>query len=406
VAIVADIHLTQADADALLAMEKHRVDDTAYDYPGLGGAIRIPLQSPDKRESFILDVTRSQVNLAKGTYQNRARSVIVLARLDFGGAPHRSPDDQDIPCPHLHLYREGYGDKWAVSVPPASFSDAADRWALLVEFMRCEHHGCSGHSPRTLHVIEEVRSLLDRYAEWVRDKSVLREIGDEYVEITTPYLDRHNDYAQIYVRRDDGGFLLTDGGETIEDLRSSGCELESVKRKELLTATLNGFGVQREGDALTVRATVQNFPLRKHNLVQALLAVNDLFYLAVPIVASLFLEDVTAWLELHEIRYTPNVKFTGKSGYDHMFDFAIPASRQAPERLVRAVSRPSRDLAEALAFAWIDTKEVRPPTSRFYALLNDEERAPSPSILDALRNYDIRPVVWSERDLVREELSA
>jgi hypothetical protein len=255
-------------------------------------------------------------------------------------------------------------------------------------------------------MIEEVRQLLDRYAQWVRDKSVLRELGDEYVEITTPYLDRHNDYTQIYVRRYDGGFLLTDGGETIEDLRSSGCDLETTKRRDLLTATLNGFGVQREGDALQVRATPSTFSLRKHNLVQAILAVNDLFYLAVPVVASLFLEDVTAWLELHEVRYTPNVKFTGKSGYDHTFDFVVPASRRAPERLLRAVNRPSRDLAEALAFSWIDTKEVRPANSRFYAFLNDEERTPAASIIEALRSYEITPVLWGDREAVREELVA
>jgi hypothetical protein len=255
-------------------------------------------------------------------------------------------------------------------------------------------------------VIDEIRTLLDQYSNWLRDKSVLREVNDQYVEITTPYLNRHNDYTQIYVRRENGGFLLTDGGETIEDLRSSGCDLETQKRRDLLLATLNGLGVQRDGDALVVKTTPQSFSLRKHNLVQAILAVNDLFYLAVPVVASLFLEDVTAWLELHDIRHTPNVKFTGKSGYDHTFDFVVPASRRAPERLIRAINRPSRDIAEALAFSWVDTKEVRPATSRFYAFLNDEERSPSGSILDALRNYDINPVVWSNREQVRAELAA
>lgn len=254
-------------------------------------------------------------------------------------------------------------------------------------------------------MIDEVRQLLDRYASWVRNNSVLRELGDEYVEITTPYLDRHNDYTQIYVRKDEGGFLLTDGGDTIEDLRASGCDLETRKRKDLLTTTLNGFGVQLDGEALTVKANANNFPLRKHNLVQAVLAVNDLFYLAVPVVQSLFLEDVTAWLHLHEIRFTPNVRFTGKSGYDHTFDFVVPASRRAPERLLRAVTRPSRDIAEAMAFQWIDTKEVRPPNSQFYAILNDEERSPSGTILDALRNYDIVPVPWGAREEVRVALA-
>ena len=57
-----------------------------------------------------------------------------------------------------------------------------------------------------------------------------------------------------------------------------------------------------------VTASAENFPLRKHNLIQAMLAVNDMFYLAEPVVKSLFYEDVIAWLEQNEIRYTPKVK--------------------------------------------------------------------------------------------------
>jgi hypothetical protein len=45
-----------------------------------------------------------------------------------------------------------------------------------------------------------------------------------------------------------------------------------------------------------------------------MLAVNDLFYLAKPIVESLFYEDVVQWLDANDIRYTPSVKFTGISG--------------------------------------------------------------------------------------------
>ena len=133
---MADVSLTQSDADALLAMEKHRVDDTVYDYPSLGGAVRIPLQSLDKHETFILDITRGQIKLTKGTYQNRARGVVILARLDFGGAAHRNPDDQEVECPHLHVYREGFGDRWAVPLPAEPFTDVSDPWLLLLEFMQ------------------------------------------------------------------------------------------------------------------------------------------------------------------------------------------------------------------------------------------------------------------------------
>ncbi len=258
---------------------------------------------------------------------------------------------------------------------------------------------------RDYRMIDEIQSLLDRYAAWLKDKTTLLQ-KDDWIEITTPYLDRHNDYLQIYAKNENGGFLLTDDGYVIEDLKLSGCKLESKKRQDLLKMTLNGFGILLDDDKLKIHASKEDFALKKHNLIQAMLAVNDLFYLAIPLVASLFLEDVTTWLELHEIRYTPKVKFTGKSGYDHLFDFVIPKSKTFPERILKTINRPSRDTAQTIAFSWFDTKEVRPPDSRAYAFLNDSEQDISLPILDALKNYDVNPVPWSRREELREELAA
>ena len=254
-------------------------------------------------------------------------------------------------------------------------------------------------------MIEEIQLLMDRYLSWLKDKTTLRAIDDS-IEVTTPYLDRHNDYLQFYVKRNDRGFLLTDDGYVIEDLKRSGCRLDTPKRQDLLKMTLNGFGVQLDQDALIVHTTPENFNLRKHNLVQAMLAVNDLFYLAEPVIKSLFLEDVTAWLELNDIRHTPRVKFTGKSGYDHLFDFVIPKSRRAPERILQAISRPSKDSAQATAFSWIDTRDVRAADSRAFAFLNDTEQRSSEAVLDAMHNYEVKPVLWSEREQVKDELAA
>ena len=254
-------------------------------------------------------------------------------------------------------------------------------------------------------MIRDIHNLLDQYHSWLKDRTVLRQI-DKCVEITTPYLDRHNDYVQIYASEANGGYLLTDDGYTIDDLEQSGCKLDSSKRQDLLKITLNGFGVQQNGKALEVHASTDSFPGRKHNLVQAMLAVNDMFYLAAPMMASIFYEDVAEWLDVHNIRYTPQVKFTGKSGYDHRFDFVIPKSRQQPERIVRTINRPNRDTAQTVAFSWIDTKEVRAPESRAYAMVNDSEQAASSAVMDALRSYDVTPVAWSQRENVREELAA
>ncbi|SRR5579883_187385 len=132
---MAEIHLSQAEADALLAMEKHRVDERVWNYGGLAGSMNIPLVSANRREQFSLDIYRGRINLQKGTYQNRARQAVILARLDFGGAPHRNPDGTELPCPHLHLYRQGYGDRWATPPPLNRFTPEAEPWILLQEFM-------------------------------------------------------------------------------------------------------------------------------------------------------------------------------------------------------------------------------------------------------------------------------
>ena len=130
-------------------------------------------------------------------------------------------------------------------------------------------------------MIDEVQSLLDGYWRWLRDQTSLREVHD-CVEITTPYLDRHNDFLQIYAKRHDGGFILTDDGYTVADLEQSGCTIDILMRNDLLRTIVSGFGVQisEATKELEVRASAGNFALRKHNLVQAMLAVNDLFYLA------------------------------------------------------------------------------------------------------------------------------
>ena len=132
---MADINLAQGEADALIAMEKHRVNEDWHDFPALGGSLVIPLQSADRRERFLLDISQGRIDLLKVRMQNRTREIVVLVRLDLGGAPHRNPNGEEVPCPHLHVYREGYGDKWAFPVPAEDFEAISDLWQTLEDFL-------------------------------------------------------------------------------------------------------------------------------------------------------------------------------------------------------------------------------------------------------------------------------
>jgi hypothetical protein len=253
---------------------------------------------------------------------------------------------------------------------------------------------------------DEINDLLNNYYRWLQDKTVVKQIGADWVEITTPHLDRHNDYMQIYVRKENNHYIITDDGYIISDLYASGCALDTPKRQELLDITLAEFGVKLHDNALVVSATYESFSMKKHNIVQAMLAVNDMFYLASPHIESLFLEDVTKWLDLSDVRYTPRINFKGKSGYDHFFDFVIPKSKLRGERILQTLSNPKKDSAEALIFKWQDTRETRINDSKLFVLMNDAERPISGSVIEAFKNYKLNPVLWSKRDVVKGELIA
>lgn len=126
--------VSQSDADALLRIRKWFPPGTSVSLPVGKRVYELESDSPEDR--FVLDTWRGSIRLSKVTMQNRARTSLILARLDLGGAPHTNPDGELIPSPHLHVYREGYDDKWAYPLDPSQFVNPHDLAVALVDFCR------------------------------------------------------------------------------------------------------------------------------------------------------------------------------------------------------------------------------------------------------------------------------
>ena len=139
--------LTQEEADALITMQKKRKTDERYDFPLGGESLTIPVVSTDEQEEFLIDISRGRIRLTKCTYQERYRATNILVRLDIDGPPHTNPAVDSVPlaflepysghtieCPHLHLYVEGYMDKWAIPAPSDKFPDADNLNRTLNDF--------------------------------------------------------------------------------------------------------------------------------------------------------------------------------------------------------------------------------------------------------------------------------
>ena len=148
--------ITQSEADALIAMQKKTAKAEIYNFPLPGEMLIIPIVSWDKIESFLVDVNRRTIRLTKCTYQERYQGMIILVRLDIDGSPHLNPEvvdislpylkpynGQTIPCPHLHLYVEGFMDRWAIPSPSKKFPRIENICATLNDFF----HYCNIADP-------------------------------------------------------------------------------------------------------------------------------------------------------------------------------------------------------------------------------------------------------------------
>ena len=131
---MAGINLSQAEADALIAMEK-RPTTKWKAVPLNPNKHVLKLAGSLGSEEFHIDVNRGRIDLKKCTQLLRTRKTVILLRLDIDGPPHRNPDGEIIQCPHMHIYREGIGDRWAVPISESDFRNIEDFKITLDDFL-------------------------------------------------------------------------------------------------------------------------------------------------------------------------------------------------------------------------------------------------------------------------------
>lgn len=248
------------------------------------------------------------------------------------------------------------------------------------------------------------QDLVTTYVDWLKQNITIRQV-DGWVQMSTPFLDRHNDFMQIYVKADGDNLVLTDDGYVLNDLAASGCDTTTPRRRELLENIIRGYGVHLDHDELTVRATPATFAQRKHSLLQAMMSVGDLFLTSRSTVRGLFLEEVEQFLLDHQVRFVPSILVAGRSGLSHTFDYVIPAWNKAPERILKAINSPTKEKVQSMLYAWSDIRDIR-KGSKFYAMVNDTDRPMAAALATACTDQGVAVVPWSRRAEYVPDLSA
>jgi hypothetical protein len=113
--------ITQSEAKRLLNLPKiFAVADQVIEFSNqMHFTGMFELNAQTTKDQFILDIERGNKRRARLKFQTRAKKIIVLARIDINGKPHRNPPDaphrpgERFSETHIHLYHEDFGDKIA-----------------------------------------------------------------------------------------------------------------------------------------------------------------------------------------------------------------------------------------------------------------------------------------------------
>lgn len=249
--------------------------------------------------------------------------------------------------------------------------------------------------------MEEVKDLKKLYNDW-NNRKISFESFDKHIEITTPFVDIHHDYIQLFfIKKSDGRYSLTDDGYTVNELEMMGIEIRtSSKRREFFNTTLKIFGVDFNDATSELYITFKNitaYPEKQHQLIQCMLRISDMLLTSRNTVISIFTEEIAKFFEQNEILYVQDSGYIGVSGNSQNFDFVLPHFKKRNEKFIKAINTPKSDNFVEPLFSWIDVKSTRQNVD-FIVLANDSEKPVPDKFIRPIENYSGMVLSWSKKN--------
>ncbi len=128
--------LTQAEFDFIIGQPKQFEDKiTPIELGPAPISWSRKILSLNSNDVFLLDFYRGSFELSRFTFNKRYRQTIILFRYDQGGR-HTNPDGQTFNGPHIHIYREGFGDKFAFPISEIGILDTDTIESIFNKLMR------------------------------------------------------------------------------------------------------------------------------------------------------------------------------------------------------------------------------------------------------------------------------
>lgn len=253
-----------------------------------------------------------------------------------------------------------------------------------------------------------INTYVNNYYDWIKEKTFIqKDKNTDWFLINTPFLGAFNDSIEIYAQKNNENIVLSDNGETLANLELQGLNFQgSKKRKYFLTRILLNYGIKLKDEELIVESNIDKFSQSKHNLLSAIIEVNDLYVLSNQNVSSLFKEDVRNFLDTNDIIYTPDFITRGTTGLEFNFDFQI--AKKDSETVIKTFNTINKSNLSTFLFSWSDIKPLREESTnkevKAVAIINDIEKSVKSEYIDALKSKNANVLLWSEKDNKENQL--
>jgi hypothetical protein len=247
-----------------------------------------------------------------------------------------------------------------------------------------------------------IDELISEYHKWLKTKFVVTEDSKtDWVMITTPFVGMFNDLLELYAQKKDNKIILSDNGETINNLELVGAKVNRGERKDIFNKILLNYGLTLKNDELILEFNEREFPQKKHNFLSALIELNEIYMLSREKVTSIFKDDVREFFEEQDIIYTPDFISKGNTGLEFTFDFQIAHKNR--EIVIKAFNSLNKLNLPSFLFAWEDIKPLRESRTskevKAIAFVNDINKVINIDFVEALNSKNADYILWSEKSI-------
>jgi len=120
-----------------------------------------------------------------------------------------------------------------------------------------------------------IDNLMSEYFQQLRTHTKIQQEG-EFYSICFPFLDRHNDYLELYVRPvEDNRLLITDDGFSITDAVQRGVDFTSLQWS--LSKLLDNTGIAIAGNKLKIICSKDKFHESLNKMIVAVIQIGGIY---------------------------------------------------------------------------------------------------------------------------------